>query len=295
MLEPVMPSVSSEKKRTAPARSRQRPFPLKKSQLRTFLKELQENGRAEETIKKYRSDLNRFYDFLGEEKWVFPDSLLRWREQMIAEGYAARSINASIVAVNSFYDSIGCWEWQCTAWLELPENDTPELSREEYLALLREARRQENIQLYLLIKIFACTELTPGEIPLLTREAVNDGLVTGKKRGGQERVSLPRPLREDLFEFAVNRSIRSGPIFLGAGKKCLPRTVISKQIAALGEDIGLEPGKANPRNLRRLYLSTLESYRQQAQAWVMDSYSRQLGEEENTIGWRAWLSARKEA
>ncbi len=286
MPEEVLVETTAEKKRTNPSRSRQRPFPLKKTQIRQFLKQLQENGRAEETIRKYRSDISRFYDFLGEEKWVFPDSLPRWRESMIAEGYAARSINASIVAVNSFYDSIGCWEWQCSDWMELTQTEGPELSREEYRALLWEARKQEKIQLYLLIKILACTELTPSEIPLVTREAVNQGIVTGKKRGGQESVPLPRTLREDLLDYAMHRSIRSGPIFLSGGKKALPRTVISKQIAQLGEDLGLEAGKANPRNLRRLYLSTLSEYEQQARAWIAESYARQLEEEETTIGWR---------
>ncbi len=297
MPEQMVQELPGEKRRSSQLRNRQRPFSLKKAQLRQFLKELGENGRAEETIKKYRSDLNRFYEFLGEEKWVFPDSLTRWRSSMIADGYAPRSINASLAAVNSFYDSIGCWEWQCTDWMELKESGTPELSREEYLQLLQEARKQENIQLYLLVKVLACTELTPSEIPLLTREAVNEGVVTGKKRGGQENVSLPEPLQRDLLNFAVHRSIRSGPVFLNGSRKCLTRTVISKQIGTLGEDIGLEAGKANPRNLRRLYLSTLGEYEKQAQAWVRESYLRQLSGEEDSIGWRIRIpeQARKEA
>ncbi len=279
------PALLQEKKTYS--KGKQRPFRLKASQLRSFLTSMQANGRTESTIKKYRNDLNRFYDFLGEDKWVYAHSLPQWKESMIAQGYAERTINSSVVAVNNLYDYLGCWEWQCFEWMKLKKTEGPELTREEYLLLLKEARRQENSQLYLLIKVMATTDLTPGDMPLLTRETVNQGWVTGKTRGTkQERIFLPAQLQEDLLDYAMHHGIKSGPLFLNASQKCMERTNMTRLIAQLGEDIGLSPGKANPRNLRKMYLSTMEEYRLRAEAWVASSYVQLLGQEENSIGWR---------
>ncbi len=287
-MEPV---VSHQRK--VPHRNRQRPFRLKESQIRSYLDRLKADGRAENTLLKYRTALNQFFDFLGPDKWVYAQSLPQWKQSLITQGYADRSINTNIVAVNGLYDYLGCWEWQLREWMELKEQESPELSRQEYLLLLEEAKKQENIQLYLLVKVLACTELTPGDIGLLSREAVNDGAVVGKTRGIQGDLTIPDPLRDDLLNYAMHMGIRSGPVFLGAGKKPLGRTVISRMIALLGEDAGLEPGKANPRNLRRLYLDTLAEFREEADRWVRSSYRALLAEEEHRVGWRIWTGLGK--
>ncbi len=279
-----MESAAASQRKTAP-RSGQRPFQLKEPQLRAYLASLKEEGRAKSTLQRYRTALNQFYQFLGPEKWVYAHSLPQWQESLLAQGYADRSVNSCLATINGLYGYLGCWEWQVFDWREPPQAQGPELTRQEYLTLLEEARRQENIQLYLLTKVMATTDLTPGDMPLLTREAVNDGLITGKTRGAQGTVELPGCLRQDLLEYALQHGIRSGPLFLSANRKCLDRTVISRQIALLGEAAGLEPGKANPRNLRKLHLTTLERYRKQAEEWVRSSYDALLDQEEAAAAW----------
>ncbi len=267
------------------SRKELKPFRLEKKHIRGFLTQMEKEGKSEGTIRKYRGDLNRFYIFLNDDKWIYPDSLPRWRDSMVGDGYAGRSVNASVVAINSFYDYLGCWEWKLFDWEELSEPEGPELTREEYLQLLSEAKKQENIQLYLLVKVLAQTELTPSDIPFLTREAVNEGYVELTKRGESRIVRMPKVLGEELRNFSVYRCIRTGPIFLNSAQKPFTRTVISRMIAILGSDVGLESGKANPRNLRRMYLNTMEEFQRQADAWIQESYTALIQKEESSIGW----------
>ncbi len=281
-----MPDTFGEKRRGAAVRGRQKPFPLRQAQIKAFLDQCQDNGRTESTLRKYRSDLARFQDSLGPEQMVYADSMARWRQSMITAGYAPRSINASLVAVNCLFDYLGCWEWKCSDWMELPELDGPELSREDYLALLNQARRDEDVRLYLLVKIMGTTPLTPSDLPLVTREAVNAGIITGKKRGGEGDIVIHPALREDLLEFAIQHGVRTGPVFLSSNRRPLERTMVSKLVALLGEAVGLEPGAANPRNLRRLYLSTMAEFQRCADVWVAQSYATLLAEEEATVAWR---------
>ncbi len=267
------------------SREAQRPFRLTKKHIHRFIAQATEAGKSESTIRKYRADLNRFYDFLNDDKWIYPDSLPRWRQYLIDCGYAGRSVNSSVVAVNCLYEFLGCWEWKVFDWEKLSQPEGPELTRQEYLQLLAEARRQEDIQLYLLVKILAQTELTPSDIAALTREVVEEGTVELTKRGESKAILLPEDLCGELRDFCVYRNIRSGPIFLSSGQKVLDRTVVSRMIATLGADIGLENGKANPRNLRRLYLNTLALFQRQADAWVKERYACLIRQEEDTIGW----------
>lgn len=267
------------------SREAQRPFRLTQIHIHGFIAQATQAGKSASTIRKYRADLNRFYDFLNDDKWIYPDSLPRWRQYLISCGYAGRSVNSCVVAVNCLYEFLGCWEWKVFDWEKLPEPEGPELTRQEYLQLLAEARRQEDIQLYLLVKILTQTELTPGDMACLTREVVEAGEVELTKRGDSKTVRLPEELCGELRNFCVYRNIRSGPIFLSSGQKVLDRSTVSRMIAALGADIGLESGKANPRNLRRLYLSTLAQFQQQADAWVRERYACLIREEERAIGW----------
>ncbi len=281
-----MIAVVEEKRRKTTVRKRSKPYEMRSSDVTAFLEKVRKDGRSESTLAKYQCDLNRFYEYLDEDKLVLPDTLPQWKQCMLDSGYAARTINSNIVAINRFYEYVGCRDWQLFEWMDLPENDAPELSREDYLQLLQEARKGENIQYYLIIKILASTDLTPGDMPLLTREAVNAGIVSGKTRGGQPELILPATLREDLLNYAVQRGIKTGPIFLNSKGRPHSRSIIAKQIADLGYEIGLEPGKANPRNLRRLHLNTLSEFQRKADDWVKNSYQQLLDEEENSIGWR---------
>ncbi len=271
------------------ARKRTKPFDLRESDIEKYLAAMKKAGRTEGTLTKYRSDLNRFYDFLGESKVIYPDTLAHWKQSMLEVGYAPRTVNASVVAANGFLNFIGCRDWQLFDWMELDEADAPELTREDYQRLLHEAKRQENVQLYLIVKTLGCTDLVPSDLLLLTREAVNSGVVSGRMRGAQREVVLPELLREDLLDYSMQRRIKSGPIFLNRNHNPHNRSVIGKMINDLGDEAGLEPGKANARNLRRLYLNTLGEFQKKADDWVARSYIQLLHEEEAQVGWRVWL------
>ncbi len=286
MVNRVKGECSKKKKYT---RQRTKPYEIHHSDISNYLAQIKKSGRTDATISKYRTDLKRFEDFIGAEQLIYPETPANWRQSMIDNGYAPRTVNSSIVALNGFLNYVGCREWQLFDWLDLEDADGPELNREDYQQLLREAVQEENIQLYLIVKTLACTDLTPSDLKLVTKDAVKCGIVHGRMRGSIREVVLPDLLRNDLFDFAVHRGIKSGPIFLNGGGKPYNRTVISNLISSLGASAGLEPGKANPRNLRRLYQNTLGEFQTKATAWVENSYIQLLKKEETYVGWRVCI------
>ncbi len=266
-------------------RSKKDAFQLTQQLIRSFLKKKETEGRSQQTLATYHRNLDCFYDFLAPEKTVTQDSLILWKEDMLRHGYAENTVNSRISSVNSFYHYLGRRNWQVVEGQRAALPEQPELTRAEYLALLRQAKAQENIQLYLLVKVLACTDLTPSDLPLLTREAVNEGCVSGKERGANGPVVLPEPLRSELLAHARQRGIKSGPLFINSHRNCHSRSVVMHMVRDLAAEIGMEPGKANPRNLRRLHLSTQAQFQKQADAWAAEQYAKLLQQEEATIAW----------
>ncbi len=273
-------SITSSRKRTKDSMT------LSRREIHNFLKEMKETDRTRTTIESYRQNLFAYHEFLPTDKRIDSTTLLAWREYLISEEYSPNSINSKMSAVNSFYNYIGKRDWQITNMGKPTSEEGSELSRSEYRMLLEEAKKQENIQLYLIVKVLACTDLTPSDLILLTREAVNEGVVSGRMRGVEREIKLPPYILSDLRDYTMYRNIRSGPIFLNESGNPYSRTALTRMIGILGGDIGLEQGKATPRNLRKLYLNTLADFQKQADAWVSDSYATLLKQEETEIGWR---------
>jgi len=285
-----MPGETAERNTAA---RRQQMFLLSQAQIQRFLTHLEEDGWTKGTVQKYRADISRFHQFLPKDKRVARDALARWREHLLQDGYSARTINSSVSSVNSLLDYLGRRDWQSREWVEVRESAGPELTREEYLRLLEEAKRQEDIQIYLLVKTLVCTGLFREGLPALTREAVNSGAVAvNKRRNCRDRqLTLPAQLRDELLDYAMRKRIRSGPVFRMEDGSPMRASTAGDRITALGKAAGLEPGRANARNLKRLYQRTCAAFQREADRWVEESYTRLLASEEERIGWRVWPQA----
>lgn len=262
-------------------------FHLTAKQIQRFLDAHAVTGCAEDTIRQYRAAIQCFYDFLPDGKAVFPDSLAQWQESLLAQGYSARTISMRLSAVNTLLDFLGRRDFQCHVKLDRPEAELPALTRDEYIKLLQEAKRREDITLYLLVKTFAVAGMSIQNLDDLTREAVDCGAVKTERKRYSQTLVLPALLRQELLDYAMREGIRAGPVFRTKSGRPFNRSAVTAMISKLGEDAGLEPGKANPRSLKRLYQNTFADYQRQADAWMANCYARLLEEEEVQVGWMA--------
>ena len=182
--------------RTAAARTRDAPrrrAAVTMEQIEAFLRSLERRGRAAGTIQAYRRSLTRFYQALPPDKRVGRDTLSRWRDDLLAQGYTARTVNAALSAANSLLDFLGQRECQLVRRLAVADQAQPELDRREYLRLLSAARTQGNERAYLLVKVFAVTGVPVHGLPELTVEAVRANALAPEP-GGPRR-PIPATLR----------------------------------------------------------------------------------------------------
>ena len=251
-----------------------------------FLEQMLSNASKPGTVKQYRQCLKRFYADLPDDKTIYSNTITNWRELMLTEGYAPRTINVTISAVNRLLDYLGRRDLQNMNRAEAKESESPELSRAEYLRMLSTAKNLGKEKAYLLTKVFASMVLPVQELKLLTVEAVKKGVIELPAFGGKvEELNIPTGLQQELLSYARRKYIATGPIFQTREGKPMWRTNVTFVIGNLCEEARVPVEKGNPRCLRQLYQSTMAGIEENIAKMVKQEYSRLLDCEQAYIGW----------
>ena len=253
--------------------------------IQRFLAAYQEMGRKEGTVQFYRRKLQRLYQDLPEDKTIRHGTLKQWQGQLLQSGYTPGSVNAFLSAANSYLDYIGHREYQLAGQLKEEKAPQPELSRAEYLHLLRTAKILGKEKIYLLIKVFASTGLFAQELPEVTVEAVREGKIICDQNKQKQIVTVPACLRKELLDYAQKNGILSGPIFQTRDGRPMHRTYVTAAIRNLCEDAKIPGSKGNPKSLRKLYLSTRAGIESNVSLLVEQAMERMLEQEQFSVGW----------
>ena len=95
--------------------------------------------KSERTIEKYLRDLHAFFRFVG-EKALCKEQSIAYKQRLLDAGYAARSVNSMLAAVNKLFQWKG-WNDLRVKTLKLQRQiycpEERELTKEEYLRLVR--------------------------------------------------------------------------------------------------------------------------------------------------------------
>lgn len=252
--------------------------------IQEFLTHLREKNASANTLEQYRQSLAMLYEALPVNKQIDRETLSMWSNQLLQRGYAARTINVCVSSANSLLAYLGFREFQLQQQLEPDNEPQPELTRGEYLTLLRTARSEQKERVYLLIKLFACTGISVQDIEKVTVEAVQGNCIA-LTEDQEKTLKLPEFLRMELQSYADHLEIKQGPIFVTRDGKPLGRTNIAASIRQLCQDAGIPLEKGNPRCLRRLYQATRLEIEQDINRLIEQAHERILEVEQQVVGW----------
>lgn len=269
-------------------RQYERSFKLSREAIEGFINHMLNSGFKQGTVRQYQYCLNRFYEDLPEDKTVYADSIDRWRDKMLAEGFAPRTINTGISAVNRLLGYLGRRDLQSMERAKTQEPEAPELSRAEYLRMLSAAKNLGKEKAYLLTKVFASMVLPVQELKLLTVEVAKQGYVELPSFGGNmQKLPIPTGLQKELLNYARRKDIASGPIFQTRMGKPIWRTNVTFAIGNLCEEAKVPVEKGNPRCMRQLYQQTMVGIEENVARLVKQEYNRLLDCEQAYIGWES--------
>lgn len=238
-----------------------------------------------DTRASYRRALQDLQRYTADHGPPTVERLEAWRRQLQA-GYSQRSVNQRISAANHYFRWCGRPDL-LMRHERAQQAPPPELTRSEYLRLLRAARSQGQRQLYLLVKLFAVTGLPLQCLGQVTAEVVQAGGGVLPCRSQPFALRLPAGLQRELLDYLNSQGITAGPVFVTRSGRLVSRSYLCRGIQELCRAAGVPAEKGSPRCLRALWRTTRDRLYADLEEQVRQVYSLLLQAEEETAGWSA--------
>ncbi len=225
--------------------------------LTRYEKQLNSEEKSSNTVEKYMRDIRCFKEFVKDRP--IDKAMVIEYKGYLEEKYAITSANSMIAALNSFLRFVG-WENCCVKQFKVQKktycSEETELTKAEYLSLVRTAENKKNERLSLLIQTICGTGIRVSEVSFITVEAAKCGEAIVSCKGKTRTIFIVSALQKKLLRYAKEQGIHTGMIFVTKKGKALNRSNIWKEMKDLCKQAGVSPNKVFPHNLRHLFART---------------------------------------
>ena len=261
-------------------------YVLTRSDIDLYLQDVASRGCKQGTLENYRRSLLNFFDWLPEGKQVSREKVYEYQEYLIGK-YTSRTVNMKMTAINGILGFLDLREYQSTVKASVDDTAIqPELSRNEYLRMLSAAKAIGDERLYLIIKLFGTTGIAVQEFDKVTVEAVRSGTIVTFPNQNRLALRIPACVQSELLEYAKEKGVKSGPIFLTREGRPLGRTTLSNMVPHIARYAKVEENKCTPRCLQKLYAETWDTIKNNVNVMLQMTYDKLLEQEQVIYGWQ---------
>ena len=229
---------------------------LSNNHLEAFVQWMHVEEKSSATCEKYLRDIRRFKEYAADES-VSKEVVARWKNELIAQGYAVRSINSMLASVNSLLMFMG-WEDCKVKNIRLQHQtfspEEKELTKAEYQRLLQASEGDE--QTNLILQRICATGIRVSELQYFTVGAMKQGQVIVNCKGKIRTILVPGKLKRMLLHYAKRLKLHFGPIFQNGKGEPMDRSVIWRRMKRLCQAAKVQASKVFPHNLRKLFART---------------------------------------
>lgn len=229
---------------------------LNENTISKFAANLRYEEKSVATQEKYLRDVRAFYLFVGENE-VSKEMVQKWKYSLIEHGYAARSVNSMLASLNSLLLLLG-WSDCKVKNIRLQHQsfcaEDTELSKSEYLRLLKASQKDEQISI--ILQTLCATGIRVSELHYFTIEAIKKGEIVVNCKNKTRIVFIPGKLKTILLNYARKLGIKAGAIFLNRKGNLLDRSYIWRKMKQLCKSANVKETKVFPHNLRKLFART---------------------------------------
>ena len=228
---------------------------LTDKQIAAFAVYLKSEEKSENTVEKYLRDVRVFDTYMcGAE--ITKEAVIAYKNKLLSENYAARSINSMLASINSLLSFLG-WADLKVKSIKLQKqiycSEEKELTRKEYERLCKAAKSNKNDRLNMILQTICGTGIRVSELQFITVEAVQKGEAVVSLKNKTRTVFIVRELQQTLLNYSKSQNITSGMIFVTRTGKAISRTNIWREMKSLCEQANVNPQKVFPHNLRHLF------------------------------------------
>lgn len=210
------------------------------------------------TVEKYIRDVKAFMRF-ADGAVVTKELVIGYKQKLIADKYAVRSINSVLASANSLLAFLG-WQDCKVKSLKMQREiycaEEKELTKAEYTRLVNTAKEKKNERLSLILQTICGTGIRVSELQFITVDAVKCGCAEVRCKGKSRSVIIVSNLQKKLLKYVQKHHIGSGSIFVTKTGKPVSRTNIWREMKNLCKDANVNPSKVFPHNLRHLFART---------------------------------------
>lgn len=261
-------------------------YVLARNDIDLYLQDVASRGCKQGTLENYRRSLLNFFDWLPEGKQVSREKVYEYQEYLIGK-YTSRTVNMKMTAINGILGFLDLREYQSTVKASVDDTAIqPELSRNEYLRMLSAAKAIGDERLYLIIKLFGTTGIAVQEFDKVTVEAVRSGTIVTFPNRNRLALRIPACVQSELLEYAKEKGVKSGPIFLTREGRPLGRTTLSNMVPHIARYAKVEENKCTPRCLQKLYAETWDTIKSNVNVMLQMTYDKLLEQEQVIYGWQ---------
>ena len=240
------------------------------SKISSFLLEEKLNEKSQKTLEHYEYVVRMFVDSLGAGE-VTKENIMFFKSELM-EKYKPKTISNYITIVNKFIKYVEIMESNGEYDLDdlkkhkskmtlknikVQQKASLEevLEPEEFKRMLRVAKKNGEMNIYLIMKIIAYTGIRIEELKKITVEALKTNYIEVNNKGKIRNIILRQDLRKELIEYCENNGIKEGYIFPGRNPgTMLHQTTIWKRMKKIaGMCRGIKKSKVHAHSFRHLF------------------------------------------
>lgn len=235
-----------------------------KERLQDFLIEQSEAENADNTIKKYRHNIEAFIDWIPDAANVDKMLIIDFKKYLLEEKkFRTNTINNYIVTINKFLYWCGINDCKVKQLKKQQVASNSEvLSLSDFKRLLRFAKRLNQDDTYLIMKILAMTGIRIEELSIFTVENVKTNYIPVRNKGKERSIILRQDLAREIRQYCRDKGIKSGIIFFCKTKgKMMAKSTIWRRMQRIAGVAKVNKNKVHAHSFRHLFAKMfLEEY-----------------------------------
>ena len=197
------------------------------NKLDEFVFSLKENEKADKTIKKYKTNIKAFIDF-SKDKELNKETVIKFKDKLdTIDEYMPNTTNNYLVVLNKFFKFIGR-EDLCVKIIkqQIKFSLDYSLSKSDYHRLLRTAKKYEEEDNYIILRILAETGIRISELSFFKIEDLSKTMKI-RKKGKVREIPVKIDLLRAIRKYCRDKKIKEGSVIFNpnTGKSYADSTI----------------------------------------------------------------------
>lgn len=227
-----------------------------KTQLPQFIAELELQEKAIHTLKKYESDISKFFEFVSDDSAEITKShVLQYKTYICSGIYKTSSINSYIIAINKYLKWVG--EPALTVKIIKQQRKSSledVVNRSDYKRLLRYAKKIGAIDIYYIMRVLASTGIRIDELKFITVNSLKLSYIRVNNKGKEREISIPQDLVRDLKKYCLSTGTKSGYVFQSSIKNNIVcKSTVWRKMKKIAGLARVNKSKVHAHSFRHLF------------------------------------------